>query len=592
MTARLAGSVARTEDTVLTLSVSGTATKGSTGDYTLSDDGEPGTITIPSGSLSATKTLSITPVADTANEGDETIVVGGAAAGFRVNSATITLLDDDGRPRPPTGVTVASATETSIVVSWTAPEGVGGSAITEWGVRYKRSSATTWTTHAHSGTTTSTTITGLVKGARYDVQVSATNAEGTSGWSASGDGTPLVTLVSSLGQTADSGLIQLNGAINGQVQRSAQPFTTGSQSGGYGISAVDVSIAGRQSAAVVSAGIWEVDDETGAPTSLLHSLTGPATLDANSVNTFTAPDGATLAASTTYALVMESTHSVFVRYTRSDAEDTGAAGGWSLGDTSLARFDDGAWFELNSSGVPLMAVRGVGEAPPAAPDPVTSLTLSVQPATIGEGAEGDVNGDVLITVTATLDGEARALGVPVTLSVDTAASSAARNTDYAVAAALGDAKVDITIPGDQTSASASFKFDPESDKGDEPNETVVITGTACTVMLDPCPALHEFTVTPATLTIIDNNVATITLSLDDQEIGESETNSQFDLTVSRDPAGEARCGDRERGHRRRGLDGRARHGQGLHGPDQPPGQPGQGRGFQDCRLSPRILSTT
>ena len=81
------------------------------------------------------------------------------------------------------------AGENSLNVSWEAP-GDGGSAITDYDVQYSSDNGTTWTNHAHSGTSTSTTISGLTNGTYYEVQVRATNANGSSEWSFSGGDIP------------------------------------------------------------------------------------------------------------------------------------------------------------------------------------------------------------------------------------------------------------------------------------------------------------------------------------------------------------------------------------------------------------------
>ena len=94
----------------------------------------------------------------------------------------------DRKPSAPV-VTVAeiSGQATQLEVSWTAPYN-GGSVITDYDVRYKRSTDMLldfdW---PHTGTGRTTTITGLEQGGiSYDVQVLAKNAQGSSLWSATG----------------------------------------------------------------------------------------------------------------------------------------------------------------------------------------------------------------------------------------------------------------------------------------------------------------------------------------------------------------------------------------------------------------------
>ena len=88
-----------------------------------------------------------------------------------------------GAPDAPT----LTQTRQSLNVSWTAPANDGGSAITDYDVRYSSDGGTTWTetddTSASAGTTVS--LTGLTMGSTYQVQVRAGNADGDGNWSAS-----------------------------------------------------------------------------------------------------------------------------------------------------------------------------------------------------------------------------------------------------------------------------------------------------------------------------------------------------------------------------------------------------------------------
>ena len=56
-------------------------------------------------------------------------------------------------------------------------------------MQYREVGAPSYTNHDHEGTDLTTTLTGLTPGTSYQVQVRATNAEGTGDWSPSGTGT-------------------------------------------------------------------------------------------------------------------------------------------------------------------------------------------------------------------------------------------------------------------------------------------------------------------------------------------------------------------------------------------------------------------
>ena len=83
-----------------------------TPDYQLSPD-PLGRITIPAGATSGTKTITVLPMQDSLSEGDESFIIIGLSQGFTVESAEITLTDDD---RPPTSLSL-SVNPSSIIES-------------------------------------------------------------------------------------------------------------------------------------------------------------------------------------------------------------------------------------------------------------------------------------------------------------------------------------------------------------------------------------------------------------------------------------------------------------------------------------------
>ena len=94
MTATLGGSATRPGATDVVVSVGGgTATSGT--DYAAVSDF---TVTIPQETASGTGTFTLTPTQDAIAEGDETIDVTGAADGFTVTKAQMTLTDDETAP--------------------------------------------------------------------------------------------------------------------------------------------------------------------------------------------------------------------------------------------------------------------------------------------------------------------------------------------------------------------------------------------------------------------------------------------------------------------------------------------------------------
>jgi hypothetical protein len=89
----------------------------------------------------------------------------------------------DSAPDTPTDVTATSYANGQSVVSWTAPYSNGGETISEYTVQYSADGGQTWTS-AGSTQSTTDTVSGLTNGTSYLFEVSATNAIGTSTFSA------------------------------------------------------------------------------------------------------------------------------------------------------------------------------------------------------------------------------------------------------------------------------------------------------------------------------------------------------------------------------------------------------------------------
>ncbi len=87
--------------------------------------------------------------------------------------------------------------DSELAVAWAAPA-ANGAAISDYDVRYKRSSDSAWSDHAHTGAGTETTISGLTNGQLYEVQVRANNRVGGSDWSPSARATPLAGWIAAL----------------------------------------------------------------------------------------------------------------------------------------------------------------------------------------------------------------------------------------------------------------------------------------------------------------------------------------------------------------------------------------------------------
>ena len=119
----------------------------------------------------------------------EVVVRATSGTGARAKTAdqtiTVTVTDvDDEAPGVPAAPTVSSASVSSVTAAWAAPANAGPP-ITDYDYRYRvKSTAPGWTEVTNTTSTAlSATITGLAEDTEYEVQVRATNDEGTSGWS-------------------------------------------------------------------------------------------------------------------------------------------------------------------------------------------------------------------------------------------------------------------------------------------------------------------------------------------------------------------------------------------------------------------------
>ena len=147
------------------------------------------TIVEATGVLTFTSAPNFEAAADADTDNDYVVVVRatsgtGARAKTADQTITVTVTDVDGEaPGVPAAPTVSSASVSSVTAAWAAPANAGPP-ITDYDYRYRVKSTPGWTEVTNTTITAlSATITGLADGTEYEVQVRATNAEGTSGWS-------------------------------------------------------------------------------------------------------------------------------------------------------------------------------------------------------------------------------------------------------------------------------------------------------------------------------------------------------------------------------------------------------------------------
>ena len=279
----------------------------------------------------------------------------------------------------PSGLTAEAAEDGGVALSWTAPADDAGS-VTGYEVLRAQGSAALTTLEADTGNTdtayTDSGVTGDLDGYRYQVKAlrggdasQGSNVAGVLQSAHAGAIVPLadVTLISNVDQTAATGPAQVSA-----TQSMAQGFTTGANTGGYTLGSVELAVSsfsGTASDITVSIYSESSDD----PGTVVHTLTTPASISA-AVTTFTAPSGTTLAAGTTYYVVISTTSSgISLSRTEATAEDTGGASGWSIAD-SRHFFGRSGW---NTTTNPLrMRVNGAAGAAASTDATLSSLVLN------------------------------------------------------------------------------------------------------------------------------------------------------------------------------------------------------------------------
>jgi hypothetical protein len=131
------------------------------------------------GQLGPTRTGTYSSAVQILGLSNVTVIGTGLEAGFAVGDYTpLTPPPSSSPPGAPTAVSLTPGNAT-IKVSWTAPASIGGSPITDYVVEYRLHDQPTWTVYPHDpSVATELVMTGLTNGSRYDVRVTAINADG------------------------------------------------------------------------------------------------------------------------------------------------------------------------------------------------------------------------------------------------------------------------------------------------------------------------------------------------------------------------------------------------------------------------------
>ena len=468
VTATLGGSATLPGATEVSVSVGGgTATSGT--DYAAVD---AFTVTIPAETASGTGTFTLTPTQDSVAEGDETIDVDGAADGFTVTKAEMTLTDDEAAPAAITlTVSPASVREDDAETEVTVTATLDGS------VTLGR--ATQVTVSVGGGTAASGTDYAAVDA--FTVTIPKETASGTGTFTL----TPAQDNVAEGDETID-----VDGAADGFTVAKAQMTLTDDDTAPAAITLTTTPASVLESA-------------SGTTVTVTATLDGSATLLTATTVTVSV-GGGTATSDTDYAAVSDfavtipkESPSGTGTFTLTPTNDSIAEGDETIDVTGMATD-----FTVTKAEVTLSD----DETAPAA------ITLTTTPASVLESASGTT-----VTVTATLDGSATLL-TATTVTVSVGGGTAASDTDYA---AVSD--FTVTIPKETASGTGTFTLTPTNDSLAEGEETIDVTGTAA-----------DFTVTKAEMTLTDDETApgSITLTVSPTSVEEDDGATTVTVTAT------------------------------------------------------------
>ena len=282
-------------------------------------------------------------------------------------------------PPAPTGLTTSGVAHDSVTVSWTPPSrgSVTGYRILRGTDANSLSAIAQDTGSADTEYTDST----VAAETTYHYAVLALSADGDGAQSAAVSATtpaapkkgkdnrvsprqtvPItITLVSNTGK-GDAGLGNLG------FYDQAQAFTTGTNTAGYTLTGVDIKFGTVADGSISYAlSIWT--DAGGSPGTSVGALTGPASLTADTVHSYTS-SGIDLTASTSYFVVVDSSSTTEnkLRNTRANAEDSGGQSGWSIANDSVFRnrgLTTGVWTTFAES--KKLAIKGYAKTDTTAP---------------------------------------------------------------------------------------------------------------------------------------------------------------------------------------------------------------------------------
>ena len=395
-------------------------------------------VTIAAGQTTGTASFTLRPTDDQVAEGPEEITVHGTASGFTVDDATLTLNDDD-----------AASTSVSLSVDPGSVSEDAGSVSVEVTAELNGAAGTEPTAvNVTVGRTGDSAIAGTdyPPVAGFAVTIAAGQTTGTATFSLAPDddevaeGPEEITVRGTAsGFTVADTTLTLNDddQASNSVSLSLNPASVSERDGTVTVEVTaELNAGARPDATAVQVSVGVPGDSATSGTdyddvSSFILQIPPRTRRASETFTLRLTDDAVVEASETITVA-------------------GTAAGLQVEPAALALQDN------DSASASLTSVS------------LTSVSLSLDPGSVSEDA-----GSVSVEVTAELNGAADEQPIAVNVTVGRAGDSAASGTDYPPVAGFA-----VTIPGGQTTGTATFTLTPEDDEIAESPETITVHGTA------------------------------------------------------------------------------------------------------------------
>ena len=489
VTATLGGQRSLARDTQVQLALEDSAAAAD-------DDYEAATagLTIPAGQMSATATLTLTPVDDSVSEGNETVTIAGAAGYLAVTPAEVTITDDDAAP---TGVTLTLA-------PGVIGEGAGETELT-----------VTATLTGGDLRPVDTRVTLLVEGVSLTLDDGATTAAATAADFAADFAADAVTLTIPAGR------------MNGSATLAFTPVDDTLAEGNE-----TAQVSGAAEGLTVTPANMTIEDNDQAPTRIVLSVTPAEVIEGSGDTTLTVTatleGGGSRISATDVSLTVEGV-------TATAGDDFTAEEGVTLtipvgrlshtAALTLTPVDDNlaeGREEVSIGGsnaeqdLPVVGVKVDLTDNDAQP---TKITLSLNKDYVEEN-----RGSQWLTVTASLDGSSRrTVDTSVRLRV---ASGTATTADYWALAG------DLVIEAGEREGTADILLAPTDDHIEEDDETLEVWGSTTRSR-----SAAQLQVSRQQITIRDDDTAGVTVTPTELSVVEGQDNS-YRVVLDSQPIGD------------------------------------------------------